>query len=58
MMMIFNENSNSPFHIEYLGLHDIDEYIQAQLLLSAINITTHVLCESGTSLPKYSVVEM
>jgi len=52
MMMIFNENSNSPFHIEYLGLHDIDEYIQAQLLLSAINITTHVLCESGTFIAK------
>jgi tRNA (cytidine32/guanosine34-2'-O)-methyltransferase len=27
------------------GLHDIDEYIQGQLLLSAINISTHVLCE-------------
>ncbi|XP_053379244.1 putative tRNA (cytidine(32)/guanosine(34)-2'-O)-methyltransferase [Mercenaria mercenaria] len=25
------------------GLHDIDEYIQAQLLLAALNITTHVL---------------
>ena len=34
------------------GLHDIDEYIQAQLLLSAINITTHVLCENGTFIAK------
>lgn len=34
------------------GLHDIDEYIQAQLLLSAINITTHVLCKSGTFIAK------
>lgn len=25
------------------GLHDVDEYIQAQLLLAALNITTHVL---------------
>ena len=25
------------------GLHDIDEYVQAQLLLAALNITTHVL---------------
>lgn len=34
------------------GLHDIDEYIQAQLLLSAINITTHVLCKNGTFIAK------
>jgi len=25
------------------GMHDIDEYIQAQLILAALNITTHVL---------------
>ncbi|CAH1239578.1 FTSJ1 [Branchiostoma lanceolatum] len=29
------------------GLHDIDEYIQAQLLLAALNITTHVLKKGG-----------
>ena len=34
------------------GLHDIDEYIQGQLLLSAINISTHVLCEGGTFIAK------
>jgi 23S rRNA methylase len=34
------------------GLHDIDEYVQGQLLLSAINITTHVLCEGGTFVAK------
>ena len=28
------------------GLHDIDEYVQAQLLLAALNITTHVLREA------------
>ncbi|XP_062542505.1 uncharacterized protein LOC134210474 [Armigeres subalbatus] len=30
------------------SLHDIDEYIQSQLLLAALNITTHVLAEGGT----------
>lgn len=34
------------------GLHDIDEFIQGQLLLSAINISTHVLCEGGTFIAK------
>ncbi|CAM9323726.1 unnamed protein product [Chrysoparadoxa australica] len=34
------------------GLHDIDEYIQAQLLLAALNITTHVLAPGGTFLAK------
>ena len=29
------------------GLHDIDEYMQAQLLLSALNITTNTL-KKGT----------
>ena len=30
------------------GLHDVDEYLQGQLLLSAMLITTHVLCQRGT----------
>lgn len=34
------------------GLHDIDEYIQAQLLLAALNITTHVLRTGGTFVAK------
>lgn len=34
------------------GLHDIDEYIQAQLVLSALNITTHVLKQNGTFIAK------
>lgn len=34
------------------GLHDVDEYIQGQLLLSAVNITTHVLCKNGTFVAK------
>uniref|UniRef100_H2ZIK3 Putative tRNA (cytidine(32)/guanosine(34)-2'-O)-methyltransferase n=1 Tax=Ciona savignyi TaxID=51511 RepID=H2ZIK3_CIOSA len=34
------------------GLHDMDEYIQAQLLLAALNITTHVLKNGGTFVAK------
>ncbi|XP_055730212.1 putative tRNA (cytidine(32)/guanosine(34)-2'-O)-methyltransferase [Salvelinus fontinalis] len=34
------------------GLHDVDEYIQAQLLLAALNITTHVLKPGGTFVAK------
>ncbi|UYV70687.1 FTSJ1 [Cordylochernes scorpioides] len=34
------------------GLHDIDEYIQGQLLLAALNITTHVLRFGGTMVAK------
>lgn len=31
------------------GLHDIDEFIQAQLVLAALNITTHVLKQGAAS---------
>jgi 23S rRNA U2552 (ribose-2'-O)-methylase RlmE/FtsJ len=34
------------------GLHDIDEYVQFQLLLAAVNITTHVLRPGGTFVAK------
>jgi tRNA (cytidine32/guanosine34-2'-O)-methyltransferase len=34
------------------GLHDIDQYVQAQLLLAALNITTHVLQKGGTFVAK------
>ncbi|XP_028037105.1 putative tRNA (cytidine(32)/guanosine(34)-2'-O)-methyltransferase [Bombyx mandarina] len=34
------------------GLHDIDEYVQSQLLLAALNITTHVLKNGGTFVAK------
>lgn len=34
------------------GLHDVDEYLQAQLLLAALLITTHVLCENGIFVAK------
>lgn len=34
------------------GLHDVDEYIQAQLLLAALTITTHVLRPGGSFVAK------
>ncbi|XP_042871994.1 putative tRNA (cytidine(32)/guanosine(34)-2'-O)-methyltransferase [Penaeus japonicus] len=34
------------------GLHDLDEYVQAQLLLAALNITTHILAPGGTFVAK------
>jgi len=34
------------------GLHDIDEYMQAQLLLLALNITTNILKPSGNFVAK------
>lgn len=34
------------------GLHDMDEYMQSQLLLAAMLITTHVLCTNGTFVAK------
>ena len=34
------------------GLHDIDEYLQSQLLLSAVKITTHCLEKGGTFVAK------
>ena len=34
------------------GLHDIDEYVQGQLLLAALNITTHVLKPGGKFVAK------
>jgi tRNA (cytidine32/guanosine34-2'-O)-methyltransferase len=37
---------------DVMGLHDIDEYVQAQLLLSALSITTHVLRPGGAFVAK------
>jgi tRNA (cytidine32/guanosine34-2'-O)-methyltransferase len=34
------------------GLHDLDEYMQAQLLLAAFNITSHILKNGGTFIAK------
>lgn len=50
----FNSSLFIPFSLflDVTGLHDIDEYIQAQLLLAALNITTHVLARSGNFVAK------
>lgn len=34
------------------GLHDLDEYMQAQLLLAAVNITTNILRRNGNFVAK------
>jgi tRNA (cytidine32/guanosine34-2'-O)-methyltransferase len=34
------------------GMHDLDEYIQAQLILAALNITTHLLRPGGSFVAK------
>jgi tRNA (cytidine32/guanosine34-2'-O)-methyltransferase len=34
------------------GLHDVDEYLQSQLLLASLLISTHVLCQNGTFIAK------
>ena len=34
------------------GLHEIDEFIQSQLLLAAFNITSHVIKQNGTFIAK------
>ena len=34
------------------GLHDLDEYVQAQLLLAALTIATHLLTHGGTFVAK------
>ena len=40
------------FQPDVTGLHDLDEYVQAQLLLAALNITTHVLKQGGNFVAK------
>lgn len=37
---------------DVLGLHDLDEYLQAQLVLAALNISLHVLASGGTFVAK------
>ena len=34
------------------GLHDMDEFVQAQLILAALTIVTHVLKPGGTFVAK------
>ena len=37
---------------DVLGVHDFDEYVQHQLVLAALNISTHVLAEGGSFVAK------
>ncbi|CAI5743158.1 unnamed protein product [Hyaloperonospora brassicae] len=37
---------------DVLGLHDLDEYLQAQLVLAGLNISLHILEEGGTFVAK------
>jgi tRNA (cytidine32/guanosine34-2'-O)-methyltransferase len=37
---------------DVLGLHDLDEYLQAQLVLAALNISLHILEDGGTFVAK------
>jgi tRNA (cytidine32/guanosine34-2'-O)-methyltransferase len=37
---------------DVLGMHDLDEYLQAQLVLAALNISLHLLAENGTFVAK------
>ncbi|KAF0720535.1 Aste57867_254 [Aphanomyces stellatus] len=37
---------------DVLGLHDLDEYLQAQLVLAALNISLHILEAGGTFVAK------
>lgn len=41
-----------PCRCAVTGLHDMDEYIQAQLILAALTIVTHVLKPGGTFVAK------
>jgi len=38
---------------EVSGLHEIDEYVQSQLLQAALNITAHILKPDGTFVAKF-----
>ena len=44
------------FQPDVTGLHDLDEYVQAQLLLAALNITTHVLKLGGNFIGMYRYI--
>ncbi|TMW56814.1 hypothetical protein Poli38472_006824 [Pythium oligandrum] len=37
---------------DVLGLHDLDEYLQAQLVLAGLNISLHILEDGGTFVAK------
>ena len=54
-MIFFQICPLHKFQPDVTGLHDLDEYVQAQLLLAALNITTHVLKLGGNFIGMYSL---
>lgn len=44
--------SDPEFVRAVTGLHDMDEFVQAQLILAALTIVTHVLRPGGTFVAK------
>ncbi|KAK0162208.1 hypothetical protein PV327_008562 [Microctonus hyperodae] len=56
-IITYFENSKADLVVcdgapDVTGLHDMDIYIQSQLLLAALNITTHILRPGGTFVAK------
>ncbi|KAG6435756.1 hypothetical protein SASPL_100631 [Salvia splendens] len=41
-----------PLHISVTGLHDMDEFVQSQLILAALTIVTHILKRGGKFIAK------
>lgn len=50
--MLMHKTLHYYYLLTVTGLHDIDEYIQSQLLLAALSITTHVLMNGGKFVAK------
>jgi tRNA (cytidine32/guanosine34-2'-O)-methyltransferase len=54
--MVIRTDNNSKAHLIHpfsvTGLHDIDEYVQSQLLLAALTITIHILAPEGKFVAK------
>lgn len=44
--------SSHIFYITVTGIHDLDEFVQGQLLLAAVNITTFLLKPGGAFIGK------
>lgn len=50
--MVFSIFETKKHMILVTGLHDMDVFVQSQLLLAALNITTHILKPMGTFVAK------
>lgn len=49
---IENINNAITSYVTVTGIHDLDEFVQSQLLLAALNITTYLLKKGGTFIGK------